>query len=391
MDKVYVLMHGDYTVAHIGFDSVIGWVNQLLDVIDSSHLPPSVQIIWNSDIADNVKIHLMSSALQKFWKNRLMSSGRFHCYKKRNFASISALESYGMNLSDAWWVKNENDQITWNQINCYENSFKSYFDEPHSSRSPDFCTNGNLPKFWNVHNGKRVLYKQGNNQNSSEAYNEAIADKLLDSLGFPHVHYTVNKRVIDGKDEIFSICPAFTGKNVEYIPAWYIGDAVAQEDGESRYDHFLKCAKARGIPDIKEDLNNMLAFDYLINNTDRHYGNFGFLRNPNTLQWIGLAPIFDNGNSLWFDQPYQVRFYGYNLGKPFWRTQNEILPNIPLIEAFQRLDDEIVRDCIEQGSPPSYSKDMIKHITRAVLQKKKRLCEDREKMKKVTKKSKFVF
>ena len=37
----------------------------------------------------------------------------------------------------------------------------------------------------------------------------------------------------------------------------------------------------------------MLAADYILANTDRHLGNFGFLRDSETLEWKGLAPIYD--------------------------------------------------------------------------------------------------
>ncbi len=43
----------------------------------------------------------------------------------------------------------------------------------------------------------------------------------------------------------------------------------------------------------------MLTLDYIIANGDRHYNNFGFIRNAETLEWQGLAPIFDSGASLW--------------------------------------------------------------------------------------------
>ena len=43
----------------------------------------------------------------------------------------------------------------------------------------------------------------------------------------------------------------------------------------------------------------MLAADYILANTDRHLGNFGFLRDSETLDWKGLAPIYDSGTSLW--------------------------------------------------------------------------------------------
>jgi hypothetical protein len=43
----------------------------------------------------------------------------------------------------------------------------------------------------------------------------------------------------------------------------------------------------------------MLAVDYIIMNEDRHYGNFGAIRNAETLEWLGMAPIYDSGTSMW--------------------------------------------------------------------------------------------
>ena len=37
----------------------------------------------------------------------------------------------------------------------------------------------------------------------------------------------------------------------------------------------------------------------LIENSDRHYGNFGFIRDVDSLKFLGPAPLFDNGTSLW--------------------------------------------------------------------------------------------
>lgn len=42
----------------------------------------------------------------------------------------------------------------------------------------------------------------------------------------------------------------------------------------------------------------MLVFDTVIYNEDRHFGNFGVLRNNKNGMIIGPAPIFDNGISL---------------------------------------------------------------------------------------------
>ena len=44
--------------------------------------------------------------------------------------------------------------------------------------------------------------------------------------------------------------------------------------------------------------NDMLVLDAIIYNTDRHFGNFGFLINSDTNEIIDFAPLFDHGNSL---------------------------------------------------------------------------------------------
>ena len=49
---------------------------------------------------------------------------------------------------------------------------------------------------------------------------------------------------------------------------------------------------------FEKDLSNLLLFDAITANQDRHFGNFGLLRDNNTGKYIGLAPIFDNGESL---------------------------------------------------------------------------------------------
>lgn len=43
----------------------------------------------------------------------------------------------------------------------------------------------------------------------------------------------------------------------------------------------------------------MIVFDALIKNTDRHYGNFGFLVDNKTNKIINPDPLFDHGNSLY--------------------------------------------------------------------------------------------
>lgn len=53
---------------------------------------------------------------------------------------------------------------------------------------------------------------------------------------------------------------------------------------------------------MQQFVDYLLVFDYLMANTDRHFGNFGVIRNVNTLEWICPAPVFDSGTSLWHDK-----------------------------------------------------------------------------------------
>ena len=48
----------------------------------------------------------------------------------------------------------------------------------------------------------------------------------------------------------------------------------------------------------REKLADLMLFDSLIYNTDRHLRNFGMLIDNNTKKILKPAPIFDNGNSI---------------------------------------------------------------------------------------------
>ena len=61
--------------------------------------------------------------------------------------------------------------------------------------------------------------------------------------------------------------------------------------------HFIEL----GVRGIKESLDRMLALDYLIANEDRHFNNFGVIRDSETMEFIGPAPIFDSGTSMWYE------------------------------------------------------------------------------------------
>ena len=67
-------------------------------------------------------------------------------------------------------------------------------------------------------------------------------------------------------------------------------------------------------------MNEMIIFDAVIYNTDRHFGNFGFMVDSHSNQIVAPAPLFDHGNSLFnfvaldiIDNPTAMRKYAKTL------------------------------------------------------------------------------
>ena len=50
-------------------------------------------------------------------------------------------------------------------------------------------------------------------------------------------------------------------------------------------------------------LEYQILTDFVLTNTDRHLNNFGILRDSQTLKFVRMAPIFDSGNSMFWDAP----------------------------------------------------------------------------------------
>ena len=88
------------------------------------------------------------------------------------------------------------------------------------------------------------------------------------------------------------------------------------------------------IPALREALENMLVLDYLIVNKDRHAGNFGVIRNVETLSYTSLAPVYDNGTSIWYDVPDAL--IGQTvIAQPFASSHEE---QIKLVQNLQRFN-----------------------------------------------------
>ena len=206
----------------------------------------------------------------------------------------------GLSLNDSYWVVPEGFEGTFAQYNLYENRFSemlalvAYTGAGQSKQafttSPELTTNGMLPKAWRyVGEDGIYLYKGGTSGATNagrEPYCEYYASQIAQTMRLNAVQYELE----NWKGITASKCALFTNKDVSYVP---IGRIV-------RSGGIQKCLEyydSKGS-EFAEQIRSMLVFDALIYNEDRHFGNFGVLRDNHTGEIIAPAPIFDNGLSL---------------------------------------------------------------------------------------------
>lgn len=283
----------------------------------------------------------------KWWKNRQIPASRkglkevlhnSNVYDKDNFDLLDA-KVYGLSLSDQYWVKGVEEEISWESINFFDNEFsedigKILFNGGKIAlnlnlNTPDMTSNGNYEKRWKIIDGERYLLKAGSKIYNQEPFNELIATKLYERLlnKDEYVEYSV----IFDDDKAISKCKNFITKDTELVPAWKINEYYEFLDDEDKYTHYIRCLNNLGIKDAETLTDKMIVCDYIIANKDRHFNNFGVIRDVNTLKFIDVAPIFDNGCSLWYDENdmYVGEFF---LTKPFEEYEKKQLSLVKKLE-----------------------------------------------------------
>lgn len=295
--------------------------------------------------------------LNEWWYGRSIPASRSGIREALEKLDVTHTEQllikcYGLSLSDQYWMKPDNSNLEWSNINFFENAFSDdvgniLFGQPVNKdtldlMSPCNTSDGWLKKKWKIIDGKRYLIKAGSNPYMQEPLNEVFATKLHERLGFKnYVPYTV----LWENGEPFSSCENFITTNTEFVNAVSINKSMKKKSQYSSYEHFLQASDNLGIPIMKEFLDYLLVFDYLMANTDRHFGNFGAIRNVETLTWVGAAPVFDTGTSLWHNKLTK----GINPlddieSKPFYAKQSK---QMELVTDFDWIPFENLKDATD--------------------------------------------
>ena len=255
-------------------------------------------------------------------------------------------KAFGLSLSDQYWLKPYNLDICYDDINFFDNDFEytefmeaslsknsKIITNDKSLRTPNNTTDGMLKKAWIIENGTRYLLKGGYKNELLQPFNEVLASEICTRLGFNHVEYSIDTY----KDIVVSKCPCFINKDTELITCHQIRSDMKRHNDINDYEEYIKVLENHGIKDARIKLENMFILDFLTMNEDRHLNNFGIIRDINTLKWIDVAPIFDNGQSLNIEYYDEEELHVSGEGRLFYEVKpfEEI---ITIVKNIKRID-----------------------------------------------------
>ena len=216
---------------------------------------------------------------------------RYGCDDLEGFLRVT----HALSLNDTFWVREADSDLCWENVSLYQNEFDRLVSEAAfdgvisetdlSSTSPEFGTDGYYAKCWVREAGEIWLYKSGSGLHVIEPVSEFLVSQLASRICPKAVQYDLDVY----HDKLVSKCPLFTTESTG------LAKAGAVFRGEQTIPRLLDYCLALGSDD---DFRRMCILDAVTLNPDRHYGNFGFLFDNQTMTILGMAPVFDNNRAL---------------------------------------------------------------------------------------------
>ncbi len=281
------------------------------------------QSIANPELAP-LQDQYQSDWLKRWWSERSVpvTQGKIGEYLREhgyNLPSEYLVKNLGLSLTDYYWLKPINSELTWNDVNLFDNAFTDNLligqtaavdDEPRDDLTPlHFSPNGSLQgsieKTWAIRDGERYMVKGNKSYLSAESINEVIACRIHELQGYRnyapydllHIHH---------KEYDYGCCSKlFTSQQRELVSAWAIYTNQKKSNNVSSYEHFLKTCEGLGvdIDNIRREMDYQILTDFVMSGYDRHLNNIALLRDADSLKFIGVAPIYDSGGSLFANRP----------------------------------------------------------------------------------------
>ncbi len=296
-ETIFLLKHKNNTVMTFTLDSNFH-VCSILEVNDRRRLPLYLQ---------EHNIPLTEQLFDEWINTRCIPIHRENIEKvlpKLGVSNVRLLITkwFFASLTDHYWITPMLSDVLWEDINLFQNNFTDDFGNvlmgiarnTNSMKTPDVSLGGQLKKKWKIVNRVRTLIKDGSGESKQEIFNEVIATEICNRLNISCTPYSLFQE----ENNIYCSCPCFSNNDIEFVSAYDILGTIKNNYTISMYEHYITTLENYGILNAREKLEHMLLLDFIMGNIDRHFNNFGVLRNSDTLEFLDVAPIFDTGSSL---------------------------------------------------------------------------------------------
>jgi hypothetical protein len=370
MTSEYILKHRDTPVAEFEINRRYNRVNYL-NIIDDKFSPVNTK---EDELSQGISFNSWLS--ERCVPNSREGVDRLKRHYKIEDVKQLMLYMYGLSLSDHYWIDRKPFNNKWDKINLFENLYDEItgeilFDkdlklvenyENIGRRNPNVTTGGSLRKYWryNKNDNRSYLVKAGSKKDYQEPFNECFSHLLLEKLNFEHTPYFLEKI----GNEYVSICPCIADKETEMVSA---GDLMRKYGIEKSYNAFVGLGEKKGCIYFKDEVNRMIILDYLTDNIDRHWYNFGILRNSQDGSWKGLIPIFDNGYSLW-NKDF-VNSEVLSESQSFADSNEECMRLLDVNKYIKKVPDlvEIFNEAFEKYENTERKKELLTGLTERVV------------------------
>lgn len=228
---------------------------------------------------------------RQYAKEILNSIGASQASTDKERAMI-ALSYHCLSLTDVYWVKKEEEDVTYKQINLYENRLSNAFVDislrgrqmtvENHELAKDLSTSGCFPKAWiRTEDGFRLLKDGG----ESFVQHEILASKICQCFRCNQVIYEET----DFEGTKVTACSLMTNQKYSIVSREAF-EIYAQNHELDAMNEILE------LDAYSYYMMNIL--DYLIGNTDRHWGNWGLLIDNETNLPVSLHPLMDLNQSF---------------------------------------------------------------------------------------------
>ncbi len=309
----YILMHKNIEVALIHLDE------------DNANSKPT-KIFLNEPAKDHIPIGARMNNMKfiDWWKDRAIPKtrqGAKTALQRLGYKSVTnaMIENLALSLNDCYWIKPRYSELTWEEVNLFNNNFVDLFGELTFNQSASIdlrnhtkflcaVSQGEVQKKWCIdNNGKRYLVKGNYGNSYQQSINEVFVSNFHKKQSFKeYTPYGFSKiELDDGRYGLGCYSYNFCNNNIESISAWELLQSVKIKQNQSLYYPFKNICLSLGMNEDYFDafIDYEICSDFIFTNLDRHMNNISILRNPDTLEVLGFAPIYDTGNSMFYNIP----------------------------------------------------------------------------------------